>query len=183
MVCSNVIVGGGVGEVSVPAIWPGLGWQVQYNVNPGCVTLTVTVRVRLASYDLLAEYYGVDVGSELEDANRNGIANLLEGWLGNDPTTAVYRAATTHGGSNGWFPIRFTRNTDAVDLSYFVEAENVLTGGGDWSCILSNVQAAGWLGPARFTETALSNGVVEVVVTDIAPAATNRFLRVRVARP
>jgi len=78
-------------------MWPGLGWQVPYHASPGWVMLPVTGRVRLASYDLLAEYYG--------------------------------------------------------------------------------------LGAASFTETALSHGVVEVVVTDMAPAATNRFLRLRVSRP
>ena len=80
--------------------------------------LPVTGRVRLASYDLLAAYYGLGADSELEDANHNGRANLLQYGLGNDPTNAVYRAATTQGRSNEWFQIRFTRNTDAVDLSY-----------------------------------------------------------------
>jgi hypothetical protein len=172
-------------NVSLPSIWTGLGWQVQYSANPGFVTLTVTGRAMLANYDLYASYHNLGANSDLNDPNNNGIPNLMEYALGRDPTSAAYRAATSHGRSNGWFQIQFTRNTDATNLAYHVEAATYLTGGGDWSCILSNINAGGWFGPAvdSHSESALTDGVVQVIVTDTASAATNRFLRLRVTRP
>ncbi len=169
--------------MTAPAPWPGLGWSVQYDAT--AVILTVTGRPVLANYDLWADYHNLGTNSDLNDPNNNGIPNLMEYALGNNPTVGVYRTATTHGRSNGWFQISFTRNADATNLAYHVEAATFLTNGGDWSCILSNINATGWFGPAvdSYSESASSNGIAAVIVTDIAPAATNRFLRLRVTRP
>jgi len=174
-------VGGFFATTNLPPTWPGLSWELEY--LPTVVRLSVVGRAVLANYDLYASYHNLGANSDLNDPNNNGIPNLMEYALGRDPTSAVYRAATTHGRSNGWFQINFTRNTDATNLAYRVEAANILANGGDWSCILSNINASGWLGPASCVESVASNGIAEVTVTDIATAATNRFLRLRVTRP
>jgi len=179
VIASSIV--GSFAATNLPPLWPGTEWVLAY--SPTAVVLSVTGRVQFVNYDIFSSYYSLGSDSDLNDPNHNGIPNLMEYALGNDPTSRVYRSAITHGKSNGWFQIQFTRNTDATNICYFVEAANVLTGGGDWSCILSNLQNTGWLGPASFTESAPSNGVAVVTVSDIAPAATNRFLRLRVAKP
>jgi len=165
---------------NLPVLWPGLIWVTQY--SPTAFSLSVTGRIRLVTYDYYASYHNLGAGSEFNDPNNNGIPNLMEYGLGRSPTGGVYRAATTQEPSNGWFRITFTRNTDATNLAYRVEAATILPDG-DWSCILSNINNTGWLGPATWSESPVTDGVAQVTVTDIAPAATNRFLRLRVTRP
>jgi M6 family metalloprotease-like protein len=166
---------------NLPSLWPGLVWLTQY--SPSAVTLSVTGRIQLVTYDYYASYYSLGAGSEMNDANNNGIPNLMEYGLGRNPTSRLSRAATTQGQSNGWFQINFTRNSDATNLAYRVEAATLLTGGGNWSCILSNINNTGWFGPASYSESPVTDGVVQVIVTDTATGATNRFLRLRITRP
>ena len=173
-------VNGTFAVTNLPTLWPGLSWSVQY-LNG--VTLSVNGCAVLTNYDLYASYYNLGSNSELADANNNGIPNLMEYGLGRDPTSGVYRAATTQNCSNGCFQIGFTRNTDASNIAFRVEAATYLPNGGDWSCILSNINNTGWLGPAPYSETPVTDGVVQVIVTDTTAAATNRFLRLRITRP
>jgi len=113
----------------------------------------------------------------------DGLPNLLKYATGLNPTTAVASALRNFGRSNGWFTITFNRNTAASDINYYVEATSSLLPTNGWSCILSNLNATGWLGPASYTESAPTNGLTQVRVLDILPNATNRFLRLRVTQP
>ncbi len=174
-------VNGSFSAISGSAPWPGLGWQAQYGSSS--VSLVVTGRPQLASYDTYASYHNLGAGSFLLDANNNGQPNLLEYALGNSPTGNVWRSGNSIGASNGWFQLCFPRNADATDINYYVEAATMLENGGDWNCILSNVNVSGWLGPATFTESGASNGIIEVVVTDVPTNTPSRFLRLRVSKP
>jgi len=169
--------------INYPPLWPGLGWWYQDNAVAGIVILSVTGRAQLLTYNLYADYYSLGANSELGDANNNGIPNLMEYGLARDPTANVYRAATTQSRSNGWSQLNFTRNTDASNIAYRVETATFLNDGGNWSCILSNMNNTGWLGSAPYSESPVTDGVVQVIVTDTTTIATNRFLRLRVTRP
>jgi len=174
-------VSGAFSAINASAPWSGLGWQVQY--NPASVTLIVTGRPQLASYDLYASYHNLGANSLLLDPNNNGQPNLLEYALGNNPTGRVWHAGTTTGKSNGWLQIHFLRNADATDINYYVEGATKLESSGDWNCILSNILANGWSGLANYTESGPSNGIFEVIVTDVPTNTPSRFLRLRVAKP
>jgi len=145
--------------------------------------LSINGRPQLASYDLYAAYYSLGANSLLQDVNHNGQPNLLDYALGNNPTSSVWRSGNSIGMSNGWLQISFPRNADATDISYYVDAADSLTLSNNWSCILSNINAAGWLGPATLTESDITNGIIEVIVTDVPTNTPSRFLRLRVTRP
>ena len=48
--------------------------------------------------------------------------------------------------------------------------------------VMDLFDASGWLGPATFTESGISNGIIEVIGTDISTNTPSRFLRLRVSK-
>ena len=80
----------------------------------------------------------------------------------------------------GLLALQFTRDTNAVDVTYVVEGGYALTNGAEWVGIATN-SSGSWGGATNVTEGLGSPA--SVTAFDVVPAATNRFLRLRVSRP
>lgn len=87
-------------------------------------------------------------------------------------------------GSNGFFALRFNRNTNASDVSLVVEGSDALTNDAPWTGIATNVLGS-WGGATNVYESGTGTPIVVRVqdTTAQSGAATNRFLRLRVTRP
>lgn len=166
----------------LPPPWPGLGWDLRYDDPPGQVALTVTGRVALATYDTWADYHAVD-GNESDCPGGVGVPYLTRYAMGLKSSGSVTPATGGLAPGMGQLQIRFSRNTDATDVDYFVDATSHLADGGSWSCILSNLHGAGWTGPADVVESYVAGGLARVIVTDIPASTPARFLRLRIRRP
>lgn len=168
-------VSGAFSATNLPALSPSLGWSVQY--QPGAVVLAV-----VGGYDLYAtQIANVALRGVASDADGDGFANLLEYVTGGNPTAADATArlvATT--ATNGLLAVRFSRATNATDATLYVQGAAAATNDAAWLSIAVNSNGL-WSGLATVTETGASPAVV--TVQDIAPGATNRFLRLRVTRP
>lgn len=115
------------------------------------------------------------------DEDGDGYANLLEYATGGSPTNADGMARLRGALTNTALALLFARDTNAVDASLVVEAAPAATNGASWRGIATN-RGGVWSGPAAVSETTGANPV-QVAVTDVEPAATNRFLRLRVTLP
>jgi hypothetical protein len=82
--------------------------------------------------------------------------------------------------SNGIFTLYFHRNTNAVDVSLFVERGTVLDNNAPWYGIVTNING-GWGIVTNLIES--GTNPVAVTVTVPAPAGTNALFRLRVTRP
>lgn len=115
------------------------------------------------------------------DPDGDGYANLLEYVTGGNPTGADAVARVNCTWTGGVLALQFTRHTNATDATILVERSTGLTNNAPWTGLATN-RTGSWGGAAHVTETgALSPR--NVTVRDLAPAATNRFLRLRVTRP
>lgn len=174
-------VSGTFATTNVPSLGtPGLGWQVDY--LPGSVVLTVTGAPSATGFDLYAQQItnAADRGYAA-DPDGDGYVNLLEYATGGSPTNADQQARLSAVcATNGLFTLRFTRSTNAVDATIAVEGSYTATNGANWIGIALNSNGT-WSGTATVTEDAANPA--NVTVRDTEPAATNRFLRLRVTRP
>ena len=109
------------------------------------------------------------------------LPQLLKYATGSSPTNADLLARMDAGATNGAFAIAFRRNTNAVDVTLWVEAASALDGIAPWRGIATNA-AGSWGGAPNVREDA-SQVPACVLVWDPAPASTNDFLRLRVSKP
>jgi hypothetical protein len=114
-----------------------------------------------------------------DDASGDGDPNLLEYATGGSPTNQDDIAAL--GGAVQSPPaLQFYRNTNALDVTIFVEAASSL-----FAPVWSNIAvhtAGSWGGATNVMESG-SGSPALVAVTDPIASPTNRFLRLRVTRP
>ena len=177
----TILQGGGLfgsfATANLPAIGPGLGWDLAYSVS--AVTLSVTGAP--AGYLAYAAQITNGLAGYQDDADADGYANLLEYAAGGNPTN-VDAAAKLHAtrGTNGVFALRFLRNTNALDALLIVEGAYAATNEATWTSIAVNSNGL-WSGAAVVNEDA--SNPANVTVQDTDPAATNRFLRLRVVAP
>jgi len=115
-----------------------------------------------------------------QSATGDGYANLLKYATGSSPTNSDNLAHIDGGQANGHFALKFNRNTNAIDVTLFVEGANALTNGTIWNGIATNIAGA-WSPTNVATETGAGTPV-SVIVQDTATMATNRFLRLRVTQ-
>ena len=111
----------------------------------------------------------------------DGYPNLLKYAAGSSPTNSDSLAALINTRTNGNFAVRFHRNTNAVDVSLFVEGVSCVTNPAPWDGVATN-RYGSWGGAGNVNESGTGTPVT-VTVQDTAPLATNRFLRLRVTLP
>jgi uncharacterized repeat protein (TIGR03803 family) len=117
--------------------------------------------------------------------NPAGIPNLLAYALGLDPYTAGANALPIPGAEtisgNTYLTVSFVQNALASDVTYTVEASNVLTSSTSWTPV-SVFTAGAWSPAWNVTETGTGTSM-NVQVRDlqpIGPLTPSRFLRLRV---
>ena len=118
-----------------------------------------------------------------QSASGDGYPNLLKYATGSSATStdSLARVNGSFTTNSNIFALRFNRNTNATDVSLFIERASTLTNGTAWTGIATNIGGAGW-NSTNVTETG-SGSPVTVTVQDSVVPATNRFLRLRVTRP
>lgn len=119
------------------------------------------------------------VATASADADEDGHANLLEYVTGGNPTNADSIARMESTRTGGVFALVFTRDTNAVDATLVVEGAYTFTQDVSWLGIAVNSNGT-WSG-APVAESGVNP--VSVTVPDTAPAASSRFLRLRVTSP
>ncbi len=114
-------------------------------------------------------------------ATGDGYPNLLKFATGSSPTQSDALARMDCARTNGLFALRFNRNTNAFDVTLYVEGRYVATNDAAWIGIATNIAGIGW-NSTNVIERG-SGTPVTVTASDDVPPATNRFLRLRVTRP
>ena len=115
-----------------------------------------------------------------DSATGDGYANLLKYATGSSPTNPDDLSRITGAFTNGLFAARFNRNTNAGDVTLFVERSSDATNGSLWTALATNILGS-WSGDTNVTETGPGTPV-SVRVTD-PDGATNKFFRLRVTLP
>ncbi len=116
-------------------------------------------------------------------ATGDGYPNLLKYATGSSPTNSDDLPDLRGGWSNGCFWAGFHRNTNAMDVTIFVEGANAITNNAPWSGLATN-KIGSWNSATNMSETGTSTPL-SVMVQDTGSASmyTNRFVRLRVTRP
>ena len=160
-------------------VYSAFTWIGPAQPSPGWVNVN---QILPSPYRDWATAYGLGAGTELGDADADGQANLMEYALGTSPTNDASLAGMTAGpGPDGRLWLHFPRSTNAVDVTYLVEATEDLASA-SWAGINTNIAGTGWSDPSRASESN-AGAVAWVSVGDSLPGATNRALRLRVTRP
>lgn len=170
-------VSGAFATTDLPVL-PGVSWQITTNAG----TLLLSIVSAGSPYGDWATLHGLGPNSEAGDDDADGYNNLLEYSQFSLPTNATSTAAMGGGRTNGALQLLFARNTNALDITYIVEAASAATNDAVWQAINSNVHGTGWSDPANAVETGPGNPMA-VRVTDPVTDATNRYLRLRVTKP
>jgi len=112
----------------------------------------------------------------------DGVPNLLKYATGSSPTNHDLLANLGVWVSNGLFWVRFHRNTNAADVTLYVEAKTNLLESA-WSAIATNVHSSGWQ-PANLVEEA-GLGMTNPITTSVMDnsGSPQRFMRLRVTLP
>ena len=117
-----------------------------------------------------------------DSATHDGYPNLLKYATGSNPTNSDTLAKMTGmQTTNGIFALIFNRNTNANDITLIAEGSYGVTNNSPWNGIATNIGGTGW--NSTNVVEAGTGTPVSVSVTDNAPPATNRFLRLRVTKP
>ena len=132
-------------------------------------------------YDLWVAQITNGLTNYSDSATGDGYPNLLKYATGSSPTNSDTLAALDCLWTNDLFYLTLNRNTNAIDTTLIVEGSYALTNDAAWNGIATNAEGV-WSGPATVSEVGSGNPV-SVTVQDTDPAATNRFLRLRVTRP
>ena len=111
---------------------------------------------------------------DLDDPDRDGIANLLEYALGLDPNQSSASGAPLCSTSGAYLTLAFNRQKSATDITYSVKATGDL--GSSWTQIWSSssVPYGGGSNPSQ-----------QVTVQDTVPVSESpkRFMRLKVTKP
>ncbi len=119
--------------------------------------------------------------SDLDCAAGDGVPNLLKYATGSSPRISD-DLMLMQWKSNGGVPtLVFNRNPNATDVKLVVEGAEAISNGAAWRGLATNLNGS-WGGAANVSESGSGNPVV-CTVEDPASLTTNRFLRLRVARP
>lgn len=160
---------GGAGEIQSDAM-----------NGSGLITFSGTGYVVIAGYSLWASAITNGLTNDNDCALGDGFPNLLKYATGSSATTPDNLAQMTATRSGGIFALKFNRDTNATDVTYFVEAADAAHNDAPWTGIATNSNGS-WNGAPNITET--GTNPVQVTASDTSPAASNRFLRLRVTRP
>ena len=182
-----------------PGSWP---WQANRTyylrlVNHGAAAEPVTLKLVSTTaltedenndglYDAWEQLHFGDYWSSTDpddDPDGDGLSNLMEAVLGNDPNVAD-QGATVVGEASGNPPVMAITFTLAdpvpATATIRVEGSDDLSEG-SWETIASRVSNGPWSGSADVQQSTPANGKVTVTVRDTAHAGTSaRFLRLRV---
>jgi hypothetical protein len=154
-------------------------WTIATLFNPtfGNVTLQAAafglapMQAWKASYFNPSELNDATLSSDAADPDGDGIPNLLEYALNDDPRVASTAGLLHPAISADHLTMTYTRRKAPTDMTYAVEGTSSVTGG--WSS-------------AGVTEQVLTDagGIQTVNATDTAPCSANsmRFLRLKVSR-
>jgi chitinase len=116
------------------------------------------------------------------DPDGDGYPNLLEYVTGGNPNVPDTIAHLDASRAGPVLSLRFSRATNAVDATLYVEGGIAVQDGAVWTPIATNAAGAWGVGGGPVTETGDSSPMA-VSVADTAPASSNRFLRLRVVLP
>ena len=173
---------GAFSAVNVPALTPGLGWEVQYTgTESASLVVTGTVSGGLSAYEQWAQSIPNPAQrGEQADPDGDGYANLLEYSQGTDATNSADNAKLSLVRTNGQFLVLFNRVNSATDIVYEVEGAYLPTNNALWLGIATNVIGS-WGGSTNVNDNNTA-AVHRVLVTDLL-IGTNRSLRLKVTRP
>ncbi len=165
---------------NLPALDPGLGWEVVYAGS--AVSLVVTgAAPSLSAYEQWAQSIPNPAErGEQADPDGDGYANLLEYSQGTDATNSSDNAKLSLLRTNGQFLVLFNRVNAATDIVYEVEGAYLPTNNALWLGIATN--AIGSWGSSTNVNDNNTAAVHRVLVTDLE-SGTNRSLRLKVTRP
>lgn len=120
------------------------------------------------------------------DPDHDRVPNLLEYAFGldpaqPDPASQLIAALLPIDGTNQ-FACGFTRNTNATDISFTIEATTELSNP-TWAELASYTPGTGWSGPARVAEAPAESNRSRVTIIDPQPVdvRSSRFVRFRVS--
>jgi hypothetical protein len=158
------------------------GYVADFDGNPRIVHSVVD----MGAYEFQPYWWWASaITNGLTNANQcatgDGYPNLLKFATGSSPTQSDTLAQMDFTQTNGLFALRFFRNTNAYDVTLFVEGSYAATNDAAWAGIATNVDGSGW-NTTNVVESGAGTPVV-VTVRDTVPSATNRFLRLRVTQP
>jgi hypothetical protein len=123
-------------------------------------------------------------GADEADPDGDGVFNVVEYGLGMDPNvptrTGMPTGAITMYNDGSFLTIRFSRNTEATDLTYNVEASGDLNA---WTAIAGSTGGAMTSGAGFVAETG-DGPLKSVQVRDVTAAtlASSRFIRLTIKR-
>lgn len=160
---------------NLPAIAPNL-WTVTYAANTSVVLSIAAPRSGYAAYSNL---HALALGPDGDD-DADGCANLYEYVTGSNPTNGASNAALSATRTNNLFALRFLRDTNAVDVTIFVEGSDATADNAIWTGLATNSNGS-WGGATNLVEG--GGNPAAVTAFDDSSTATNRFLRLRVTRP
>ncbi len=167
---------------TLPALSLPTGYTGTLEISGNDLLLNLTaVPVSFSSW---AASYGLSDQSATvtADPDADGLSNLLEYAFNTNPTSAASAQRPTSANASGRLQTVFTRDTQASDLTYTVEASSDAV---TWTAVASGVGGASLTGSAfsiSETGTGRYRSVTVVDSTEMA-AGTPRFLRVRVTGP
>lgn len=181
-------VSGTFATINLPTLADGLSWQTEYQSTAVVLRVTGSVSATNDTYSAWVRNNRLFLNTQTniwEDPDNRGIQNLARYAFGGTATSGTEVAILTPSldPSNHWFRIRFQRNYNAKDISYYVDDTTGLGGANVWGCILSNILGGAWAGFAPFEETIITNNVSRVDVTCTNISTSSRFIRVRVTKP
>ena len=177
-VLTAAVVSGTFATTNLPPLAPAtLGWTVQYTAS--AVILSVTSAP--TGYNAWSNLYVLAQGPTGDD-DLDGYANLLEYVTGGNPTNSDALASMNAARTGGVFALKFTRDTNTTDATIIVQGNNNVTNELTWIGLATNLLGS-WGSATNVLEAASTNAaIVAVTAYDTDPAATNRFLRLRVKR-
>jgi fibronectin-binding autotransporter adhesin len=174
------VLSGTFATTNLPALDPGLGWDVVYAGSAVSLVVTGGVPV-LTAYEQWAQSIPNPAErGEQADPDGDGYANLLEYSQGTDATNSADHAKLSLVRSNGQFLVLFNRVNAATDIVYEVEGAYLPTNNATWLGIATNV--IGSWGSSTNVNDNNTAAVHRVLVTDLL-IGTNRSLRLKVTRP
>jgi len=117
-----------------------------------------------------------------QTATGDGYQNLLKFSTGSSPTNSDILARLSVAVTNGMNGVKFNRNTNASDVTIFVEATCDVSNNTTWAGIATN-RYGSWGGALNVIEIPMTNLPRVVVVQDPVTNELSRAIRLRVTRP
>ena len=132
-------------------------------------------------YDIWATDITNGLTGPTECATGDGAPNLLKYATGSSATQADDYPFLVGNWSNQIWKCDFHRNTNAWDVTIYIQRSSGITNGAPWNDIATNAYGS-WNGATNVSESGTGNPV-SCLYQDYAPLASNGFLRLRVTRP